>query len=122
MRIRVSFSIPGAIRGSDASFRWILKRVALRNLVARGETKRLFRKLLGHLLSSVRRIDPIRRLPWEANMRLKDLIDLFVDDDDDNKVRRPDDEFVPRESRDTSSLADIVRILRELDGQHDTRR
>ena len=68
-------------------------------------------------------------------MRLQDLIDLFVDDEDD--VLRPHDlrhddlsqhgdsqhgEVVARGREDNSSLADIVRILRELDGQYDTER
>ena len=58
-------------------------------------------------------------------MRLQDLIELFFDDDDGE--RRSHDELVTSERRDTSStdtssLADIVRILRELDGQHGTDR
>ena len=58
-------------------------------------------------------------------MRLQDLIELFFDDDD--RERRSQDELVASERRDasstdTSSLADIVRILRELDGQHGTDR
>jgi hypothetical protein len=51
-------------------------------------------------------------------MRLQDLIELFRDDDAD--ARRPHDGFADGDRRDTSSLADIVRILRELDGQHET--
>jgi hypothetical protein len=51
-------------------------------------------------------------------MRLQDLIELFVDDADTEP--RSADELVGSERRDTSSLAEIVRILRELDGQHAT--
>ncbi len=54
-------------------------------------------------------------------MRLQDLIELFVDDDASTE-RRPHDDLLTSERRDTSSLADIVRILRELDGQHETER
>lgn len=53
-------------------------------------------------------------------MRLQDLIDLFLEDEDG--VERPYDDVVAREREDTSSVADIVRILRELDGQYDTER
>jgi hypothetical protein len=62
---------------------------------------------------------------WEAVMRLQDLFELFLDDDD--REYRSHDALVVSERRDTSStdtssLADIVRILRELDGQHGTDR
>lgn len=51
-------------------------------------------------------------------MRLHDLIELFLQDE--NSVEPSHDEMIVREREDTSSLADIVRILRELDGQYET--
>jgi hypothetical protein len=50
-------------------------------------------------------------------MRLNDLIELLLEPVD--SVRCVDGEADLRDRSDTSSLADIVRILRELDGQHD---
>ena len=49
-------------------------------------------------------------------MKLTDLIDLFVD----REIAPPPSSAssVNGERRDTSSLADIARILRELDGQY----
>jgi hypothetical protein len=48
-------------------------------------------------------------------MKLSDLIELFVDHDDNG--RTPREPEPGHEHGDTSSLADIARILRELDGQ-----
>jgi hypothetical protein len=50
-------------------------------------------------------------------MKLSDLIELFVIDEEN--VRAPGEDEPGRERRDTSSLADIARILRELDGQYE---
>jgi hypothetical protein len=72
----------------------------------------------GHI--AVRRVDQTGCLMREATMRPQDLIDLFLEDEDG--VERPYDDDVAREREDTSSVADIVRILRELDGQYDTER
>jgi len=52
-------------------------------------------------------------------MKLQDLIELFLDDD---HTGRGSHQPVVEAHRDNSSLADIVRILRELDGQHATDR
>ena len=50
-------------------------------------------------------------------MKLSDLIELFVDHGDNERI--PVEAQSSWERRDTSSLADIARILRELDGQYD---
>ena len=50
-------------------------------------------------------------------MRLSDLIELFVDHEENGRALGEDEPG--RERRDTSSLADIARILRELDGQYE---
>ncbi len=51
-------------------------------------------------------------------MKLRDLIELFsLDDAEGTGVRS--EEGQDRAGRDTSSLAEIARILRELDGQYD---
>lgn len=50
-------------------------------------------------------------------MKLSDLIELFVDREEG--VPGPDEAGAAHEREDTSSLADIARILRELDGQYE---
>jgi hypothetical protein len=50
-------------------------------------------------------------------MKLSDLIELFVDREENPPG--PDEARAAHERGDTSSLADIARILRELDGQYD---
>jgi hypothetical protein len=49
-------------------------------------------------------------------MKLSDLIELFVDHEE--TAPGPDDARAAHEREDTSSLADIARVLRELDSQH----
>ncbi len=53
-------------------------------------------------------------------MKLSDLIELFVDREEG--VPGPDEARAAHEREDTSSLADIARILRELDGQYELNR
>jgi hypothetical protein len=53
-------------------------------------------------------------------MKLSDLIELFVERDSDPP--RTAEPGLDDRRKDTSSLADIARILRELDGQHETDR
>jgi hypothetical protein len=53
----------------------------------------------------------------EDTMRLSDLIELFVDREESAHAPREADRG--RELGDTSSLADIARILRELDGHYE---
>jgi hypothetical protein len=55
--------------------------------------------------------------PKEDAMKLSDLIELFVIDGEN--ARAPGENEPGREHRDNSSLADIARILRELDGQYE---
>lgn len=50
-------------------------------------------------------------------MKLSDLIELFVEPEDN--APGPGEVKAARERRDTSSLADIARILRELDGRYE---
>ncbi len=50
-------------------------------------------------------------------MKLTDLIELFVDRE--SNLPRPVEPRLDGEREDTSSLADIARILRQLDGQYD---
>jgi hypothetical protein len=50
-------------------------------------------------------------------MKLTDLIDLFVERE--ATARRPNEVHSDEARKDTSSLADIARILRELDGQYE---
>ncbi len=50
-------------------------------------------------------------------MKLSDLIELLVDQEE--KAPEPSEAIASHERKDTSSLADIARILRELDGQHE---
>jgi hypothetical protein len=51
-------------------------------------------------------------------MKLTDLIELFVD----REITPPQssEPALDGERKDTSSLADIARILRELDGQYES--
>ena len=49
-------------------------------------------------------------------MKLSDLIELFVDHEED--APGPGEAKAAHDCEDTSSLADIARILRELDGQY----
>lgn len=53
----------------------------------------------------------------ERVMKLSDLIELFVDHEED--APGPGEAKAAHEREDTSSLADIARILRELDGQYE---
>jgi hypothetical protein len=53
-------------------------------------------------------------------MKLTDLIELFVERE--IAPPRTSEPGLDGERRDTSSLADIARILRELDGQYETER
>jgi hypothetical protein len=53
-------------------------------------------------------------------MKLTDLIELFVERE--IAPPRTSGPGLDGERRDTSSLADIARILRELDGQYETDR
>ena len=51
----------------------------------------------------------------EGAMTLRELMELFVDHEDRPE---PGEASAADERRDTSSLADIARILRELDGRY----
>jgi hypothetical protein len=53
-------------------------------------------------------------------MKLADLIELFVERE--SNTRRASEPSLDGERADTSSLADIARILRELDGQYEADR
>lgn len=59
------------------------------------------------------RMDPAGREEKEHAMKLSDLIELFTDEENAPGLS----EARAHEREDTSSLADIARILRELDGQ-----
>jgi hypothetical protein len=53
-------------------------------------------------------------------MRLHDLVELFLDDDENE--RRSNARKLARDRKDTSSLADIARILHNLDRQDEKER
>jgi hypothetical protein len=63
---------------------------------------------------------PACKTRQEAPMKLTDLIDMFVD----REIAPPPSSAssLNGERTDTSSLADIARILRELDGQYEADR